>query len=353
MPGQMRFCRMCGYRLGEGVAEYAETIRFQEPPGPGRQPATAQKEQDAADAGNPSGAMMGQPGQMPGQMPVRMAGPAYDLNATAQPGGLPTARVQGAGVAGGAQGAGHRRWAPWLIWPILGITITVASAGGYLMGEGPFQSPEVKLGQEISGPEMGAEFEGSSLGAGDFTDDYGGASFDYVTPGSAADKAGLVGGDIIKSFDGHAVENAEQLGELLGHTPAGRTVEVVFVRDGVARTIRLTTVSEDENGRLGESFEERGEGRGFIGEGTELERVRVPGMNIYGVQLGEIDRNNPADIAGLKNGDIVVEFDGIPVRTRREFESRIRRAAPGSTVKTVVVRNGARLEVPIRIGRED
>src|ERR687894_3027966 len=24
----MRFCRMCGYRLGEGMAEYVETIRF-------------------------------------------------------------------------------------------------------------------------------------------------------------------------------------------------------------------------------------------------------------------------------------------------------------------------------------
>src|SRR5918997_5253409 len=24
----MRFCRMCGYRLGEGMAEYVETVRF-------------------------------------------------------------------------------------------------------------------------------------------------------------------------------------------------------------------------------------------------------------------------------------------------------------------------------------
>src|SRR2546427_5008162 len=29
MPSGLRFCRNCGYRLGEGSAEYAETVRFQ------------------------------------------------------------------------------------------------------------------------------------------------------------------------------------------------------------------------------------------------------------------------------------------------------------------------------------
>jgi hypothetical protein len=37
----MRFCRMCGYRLGEGMAEYVETVRFDampNMPGMGQQP---------------------------------------------------------------------------------------------------------------------------------------------------------------------------------------------------------------------------------------------------------------------------------------------------------------------------
>src|SRR5437899_11770290 len=29
MPAELRFCRNCGYRLGEGPAEYTETVRFQ------------------------------------------------------------------------------------------------------------------------------------------------------------------------------------------------------------------------------------------------------------------------------------------------------------------------------------
>jgi hypothetical protein len=34
MPRELRFCRSCGFRLGEGSAEYTETVRFQDvPPG--------------------------------------------------------------------------------------------------------------------------------------------------------------------------------------------------------------------------------------------------------------------------------------------------------------------------------
>ena len=29
MPRDLRFCRNCGYRLGEGPAEYTETVRFE------------------------------------------------------------------------------------------------------------------------------------------------------------------------------------------------------------------------------------------------------------------------------------------------------------------------------------
>src|SRR2546427_2401604 len=33
MPREMRFCRSCGNRLGEGPAEYTETVRFADPRG--------------------------------------------------------------------------------------------------------------------------------------------------------------------------------------------------------------------------------------------------------------------------------------------------------------------------------
>src|ERR671932_1830982 len=32
MPSEMRFCRACGFRLGEGIEEYTETVRFNSAP---------------------------------------------------------------------------------------------------------------------------------------------------------------------------------------------------------------------------------------------------------------------------------------------------------------------------------
>lgn len=191
------------------------------------------------------------------------------------------------------------------------------------------------------------------MGTSDFIDaENEGAYFNVVyPPGSPADKAGLVGGDIITSFDAKTVKNAEDLRRLIASSQAGKTVQVVFIRDGETRTTKLTTVSKNEIDRLNKLYDERSEGYGFMGEGNKLERVQVPGMNIYGVQLNGIIPNQPADQAGMLNGDIVIEFDGIPIRTAKELELRVDRSTPDTTVKVVIIRGQERLEIPVHLTR--
>jgi len=60
----------------------------------------------------------------------------------------------------------------------------------------------------------------------------------------------------------------------------------------------------------------------------------------------------PADMAGIKDGDIVIEFDGVPIRTEDELEMRVRRAVPYSTIKVVVMRGEEKVEIPVKIGRQ-
>jgi S1-C subfamily serine protease len=69
--------------------------------------------------------------------------------------------------------------------------------------------------------------------------------------------------------------------------------------------------------------------------------------------LNDVARNRPGYIAGLRDGDIVIEFDGIPIRTSRELVSRIERTLPDSIVKIVVMRGSERLEIPVKIGVDD
>jgi S1-C subfamily serine protease len=65
-----------------------------------------------------------------------------------------------------------------------------------------------------------------------------------------------------------------------------------------------------------------------------------------------VSSNRPADLAGLKENDIVIEFDGKPVRTAEGLGKRIDFAAPGSIVPVLVVRDGQRITIPVKMGRE-
>jgi len=181
-----------------------------------------------------------------------------------------------------------------------------------------------------------------------------GVTFGSVdAPGGPADKAGLVGGDIITKFDGQEVRDEDQMDELMTRTPIGKTVEVEYLRDGQKKTTKLTTIPEQEFRRLVRDFEKRPEGRATFGyEDGDAERVQVPGTNIYGVKLNTVLRSRPADIAGVKEGDIVIEFDGVPIRTTDEFLMRVRRALPYSTIKLLVMRGEEKVEIPVKMGKQ-
>jgi S1-C subfamily serine protease len=189
-------------------------------------------------------------------------------------------------------------------------------------------------------------------GVDGFHDADGGASFDYAKPpGGPADQAGLVGGDIITSFDGRVIQNENDMTNALRATPIGKTVEVLYLRDGEPKKTQLTPISEDQMDLLSNAYSNRsGRGRfGYNNDNTTL--VSIPGTKMHGVQLNELDDGEPAQRAGVKVGDIVIEFNGVPIRTEEEFLSRVRRAEPYSTVKVVVMRDGQRVEIPVNLGR--
>ncbi|HEX8143362.1 MAG TPA: PDZ domain-containing protein [Pyrinomonadaceae bacterium] len=324
MPSMLRFCRSCGFRLGEGVAEYADTVRLPNRPASAAAAGSAQQGGPAAAAAAPQGVNQWSP--------------------LARAGHEPQQQVEGQACAYPGQKKRGRKRAPWIIWVVLGVTVASVTGGGLLS---PF-------GLRRTGRTTATRSAARSyVGVNELKTTTGGVTFDAATPpGSAADKAGLIGGDVITSFDGQQVTSADQLMKLLVATPVGKTVEVIYIRDGQTNRTQMTTVSRDENARLEKLFDNRPGGKGFLGI-EEWERVAVPGTNIYGVRLDEVARNQPGYMAGLRDGDIIIEFDKIPIRTSRELVARIERAIPDSVVQIVVMRGGERLEIPVKIGVDD
>ncbi|MGZ5435223.1 MAG: PDZ domain-containing protein [Pyrinomonadaceae bacterium] len=236
--------------------------------------------------------------------------------------------------------AKRKRRVGGMTWILIGIALLFA-IGGVLTA----------LRKNVAPPPTIRTPPQSYLGINEFEDATGGVTFEDVWPPDApADKAGLVGGDIITAFDGHATVDEKEMMRLLTTTPSGKTVEIVYMRDGETKKTSLTTMSRSDVLQLDGVFTNRGTSRGQLGF-EDIDAVPVPGKNIKGVLLERINPSGPAALAGLAEGDIIIEFDGVPIRTVSELVLRARRAIPYSTVKVVVIRGTEQLEIPVKIGK--
>lgn len=300
MPKELRFCRNCGFRLGEGSAEYTETVRFQDLP-----------------AGTIGG---------PNLYPHGVGGP----------------------IAFPPAGKRKRsRRMSGMTWMFLGLLIFFVAAAGFTAIVKQVR-PNLRAAT-VAAPRSYFGVNGFETAEGNI-----GVTFENVEPpGSPADKAGLVGGDIITVADGQPVHSDDEMMEILRRTPIGKTIDIVYIRDGETKNTKLTTFSEGDSERLSEEFGDRPAGRGRFGfDDDETERVAIAGTKMFGVRLDEVSPSLPADMAGIKNGDVIIEFDGVPIRTPEELTSRVRRAIPYETIVVVIMRGGERLEIPVKMGRQ-
>lgn len=66
-----------------------------------------------------------------------------------------------------------------------------------------------------------------------------------------------------------------------------------------------------------------------------------------GVVVDDVENDSPAEKAGLKKGDTIVEFDGERVRSVAQFRRLVQETAEGHTVPAVALRNGQRVTVSL------
>ena len=82
--------------------------------------------------------------------------------------------------------------------------------------------------------------------------------------------------------------------------------------------------------------------RVFEGRGAQLGVMvsDIADAKTSGVRIDEVNPDSPAEKAGLREGDIVVEFDGERVRSARQFTRLVQETPDGRAVKIAVMRNG-------------
>ena len=71
--------------------------------------------------------------------------------------------------------------------------------------------------------------------------------------------------------------------------------------------------------------------------------------DLKGVLFADVQNNSPAAKAGLKQGDLMVEFDGKPIENLYDFTYALRAKQPGDVVVVVVKRNGQTVKVDVKL----
>ena len=153
-----------------------------------------------------------------------------------------------------------------------------------------------------------------------------GALINGVEPGSPAASAGLKTGDVITKFNGGAVESSNDLRNHVASTAPGSKATVTIVRQGRTEDVPVQLAkleSRSARGTTGEAGTD--EGLGVIVEPLTpqlADRLQVP-RDTDGVVVTDIDPDGRAADAGLRQGDVIRQVDGKPVRSAADLRSAL------------------------------
>ncbi len=95
-------------------------------------------------------------------------------------------------------------------------------------------------------------------------------------------------------------------------------------------------------------------GRSFIG--LELQQIDHDLASAFGLHRAEgaivaqVVPGSPAEKGGIKQGDIILKFDGVPVKSVGAFRTSIALMPPGSKLKLQILRNEKPLEIALTTG---
>ncbi len=160
----------------------------------------------------------------------------------------------------------------------------------------------------------------------------GAAVISSVTPGSAAERAGIEAGDVIVAINDKELTNHLQLSQRIGAMHPGETATLTVVRNDERRTFEVQLggwEGGDEPTTADRSTEDRPsrsqmmDALGFRLSDLTPELARRAGLeeDVDGVIITEIDPSSQAyRAAELRRGNIIIEIDRKRVRNLDEFE---------------------------------
>jgi serine protease Do len=198
-----------------------------------------------------------------------------------------------------------------------------------------------------------------------------GATVEEVTKGSAAEKAGLKKGDVITKIDNEAVFSQEDVSkEVKKHKPADK-ITITFKRDGkedkTTATLGKFPGNIAFNGdheafvmpriqsmpNFNFDFDNGDNFRGLAMNGKPRLGIKAQDTEDgKGVKVIDVDDESAANKAGIKEDDIITEFNGKTVNSADELAAAARDAREKPSVNVKLTRDGKTQSVELKTPRK-
>ncbi len=167
-------------------------------------------------------------------------------------------------------------------------------------------------------------------------DAVGKISVQHVDPVSPAASAGIQENDIVLRFGNEDLTRAESLQEHLLALSAGDTIQLTVLRDGKKLNLSAVLVPLSRPMKL-------------PGQRALMGLQLRDGPLGSGVMIQSVQPDMPAEKAGVKAGDIVVEFDGVAVPARQALTDALATHSPDEEVKLTLKRDGKLEEIRLKL----
>ena len=173
-----------------------------------------------------------------------------------------------------------------------------------------------------------------------------GALVANVEKGSAADKAGLKAGDVIRSANGKPIISSGDLPAIVGLSQPGEKLNLDVWRAG--KRVQLTAELTRSGDKVAAASTPSDGSGGRIG--LALRPLDPQERQEAGVRAGVVveDVAGPAEAAGVEPGDIVLAVNGTPVTTVDQVKTVVEKSQ--KSVALLIQRGDDKIFVPIRIG---
>jgi len=169
-----------------------------------------------------------------------------------------------------------------------------------------------------------------------------GALVGEVTPGSPADKAGIKPGDVIVAFNGTEISQVSMLPNLVAETTVGSKAEITLFRKGALKKLPIVIAKLNEEQLAAAEPAENLNKRLGLGV-QDLTPEIAAALNLtdkQGVLITAVEPDSPAAEAGLRKGDLILEFNQRPVRDMKAFLNEVKAIKAKATVSFFIKREG-------------